>query len=649
MASNKLYTDLDLSGNKLLNVPGLTDVNGVFIGSAATPTPTIVVLSSATETALRNAITAASGPTTIMWSGTINLTSDLNLQGKTGLTLNCYGSGSLIRSDSPTMVVIKGNIKDCALRGINFSNTSTGSGGSMVLINQEGPVDGLHIEHSTFVNTGTGNNAISSNSSGGANDEYITSHKNVYVRYNKFGGAVMPGAGISRMAIELKNHSADGPGPIQWCERIFIDYNEIYNTGTGDADGFGISLSGLFRYSSTSHNVIVDAKRYSIESVLVCDSVIEDNDVTDIVNTSNGISLSNGYKAANALPAGSNRKMKVRNNRINVKGRAILSYYVSNSEFTANRCKSQQRNEWIGDENTIQNNRFDVYNDWNALYFANSSKNRIINNEAATYYHGSGVYTSSVIFFDTNANNSYVRTNTLTRPAGSYNVHIEQASGVSNDIGVAAGSATNTLNAYLIGDAPQYTRHVQTLRGIGSTIQYETESGTYMQINNTNSGITSGLLSLYPIAIPTQSVLTGAMMFVTNAPNFTASTGSTFSLYSYNTSTATYTLVGRTAPNTSLFKPTKASFVTANFESPITTQAGVIYFLGYIYNQDTQSAAPQIAGYTAIVGGNNEDRARLPGTSTYLSATLFASLPPATITFSQIAGAAAPRPWMAVY
>jgi len=207
--------------------------------------------------------------------------------------------------------------------------------------------------------------------------------------------------------------------------------------------------------------------------------------------------------------------------------------------------------------------------------------------------------------------------------------------------GSASTSVTSTTS--------QYTRHVQTLRGIGSTIQYETESGTYMQINNTNSGITSGLLSLYPIAIPTQSVLTGAMMFVTNAPNFTASTGSTFSLYSYNTSTATYTLVGRTAPNTSLFKPTKASFVTANFESPITTQAGGIYFLGYIYNQDTQSAAPQIAGYTAIVGGNNEDRARLPGTSTYLSATLFASLPPATITFSQIAGAAAPRPWMAVY
>lgn len=418
------------------------------------PVYKLVTLATANESNLRAAIAAATTPTTITWSGVITLTADLELQNKSYLQLNCFCQGGLSRSNSSSMIIIRGGLVNCAIRGIDFVNTNTTvSNGSLIRFNEQGIVDGLHIESNSFLNTGTDNNAISSNSSGGANDQFITSHKNVHIKRNKFGGNVGTGSGISRMAIEVVNHSADGAGPVQVCEGFYIEHNEIYKCGTGSADGFGISVSGLFRTGRIADNTIIDAKKYSLEGVALCDFVIERNVVTDIDNSSNGLSLSNGYKAAGQWPDGTMERVIVRDNTFNVKGRAILSYYYNNCQFTRNYGRCGQRCEWIGDDNTITKNKFDVWNDWNAMYFASSSRNRIVDNKAQTYYHGNGIYTSSVIFFDSNANSNYVRTNTLTRPSGSYNVHIEQASGLSNDIGAAFQSATNTLNAYVTSDA----------------------------------------------------------------------------------------------------------------------------------------------------------------------------------------------------
>lgn len=430
------------------DVGGDAIIDALKVGSIVTLAPTKVTIAP-TQAALFAAIAAATTPTVITWTGVIPLTADLELRYKSNLELNCYNQGGLSRADSPSMVIIRGDLVNCAIRGIDFTNTNTsGSNGSIIRFNEQGPVDGLYIESNTFLNAGTDNNAISANSSGGASDQFITSHKNVHIKRNKFGGNVGTGSGISRMAIEVTNHSADGAGPVQFCEGFYIEHNEIYKCGTGSNDGFGISVSGLFRKGRVADNVIVDAKRYSLEGVAISDFVIERNVVIDIDNTSNGLSLSNGYKGAGAWPDGTMERVIVKDNTFDVKGRAIMAYYFNNCQFTSNTGTSLQRNEFIGNEYTLTNNTFVVTNDWNALYFAKSSRNRLVGNKCTTVYHGGGVYTSSVIFFDTDANNSYLRKNILTRPSGSYNVHIEQASGVSNDTGAAAGSATNTVNTY---------------------------------------------------------------------------------------------------------------------------------------------------------------------------------------------------------
>ncbi|QJD79563.1 right-handed parallel beta-helix repeat-containing protein [Spirosoma rhododendri] len=449
-AASALRASLSQAGILSLGAGGgVRFADGSTQTTAAGTAAPISVTIAASETALLNAIAAATVPTVVSWTGVITQTQTIVINNKTELYLDCYGKGGLSRSNSPDQILVNGNNKNVGFRGIAFVNTNTtGTNGAQIRINEQGPEDGIFIEDNTFLNAGTNNNSIASNASGGAQDQFITSHKRFYIRRNTFGGSVGSGTGISRMAIELLNHSADGPGPIQYCEEFVIEDNKIYKPGTGSDDGFGISLSGLIRKSRIKGNTVIDAERYSIEIVLGANILVEDNTVIDIDNSSVGISISNGYKAENAIPAGANQNIIVNRNRINVKQRAILAYYVSNSIYTRNIFKSQQRNEFIGNENVFANNTIDVYNDWNALYFARSSRNKIVDNTATTYYHGNGIYTSSVIFFDAGSNDSYVRLNTLTRPTNSYNVHIEQASGTSNDTGAGFQSATNTLNTY---------------------------------------------------------------------------------------------------------------------------------------------------------------------------------------------------------
>lgn len=440
--TNAARAALDLTGDAVID--GNLKVTSVIPLAAQT------VTISPTQAALLAAIAAATKPTIITWTGVITLTSDIELQNKSNLELNCYCRGGLTRANSPNMVIIRGGINNCAIRGIDFVNTNTSAtDGSLIRFNEQGVVDGLYIESNTFLNAGTNNNAISSNSSGGANNEYITTHRNIYIRRNKFGGNVGSGTGISRMAIELVNHSADGAGPVQFCDGIYIEHNEIYKCGTGSDDGFGISLSGLFRKGRVAHNVIVDAKKYSLEGVAICDIVYEGNLVVDIDNTSNGISLSNGYKAAGAWPDGTMERVVVKDNVFDVKGRAILSYYYNNCQFTNNTGVSWLKSDFIGNENTFIKNKLTVLKDWNAMHFEQSSRNRLVANELTTTAYNNGTYTSSVIFFDTGSNNSYLRKNILTRPTGSYNVHIEQKDGVSNDTGAAFQSSTNTVNTYI--------------------------------------------------------------------------------------------------------------------------------------------------------------------------------------------------------
>lgn len=441
-----------------LKTPEVEFADGTKMTTAttATTTPDPVTVSVGTENELLSAIANASVSTIISWSVVITQTQDINIQNKNGLKLRCFGKGGLTRNGSSSQLFLRGGNKDTEISGINFINTNTTqSNGSIIRCNEQGFQDGLLIEGCTFQNTGNENNAISFNSSGGAQDQFITFHRRVSIIRNKFGGVPGSGEGISRMAIEGLNHSADGPGPIQYSDYWVIQDNEIYKTGTGSLDGFGMSLSGLFRHYLVKGNLVVDAERYSYEGVLTSDGTWEDNTAYSILNDANGITLSNGYKAPANIPTGANERIVVQRNHLEVRGKPILSYFVNNSMFVRNVTKGTQRSDWVGNGNTIHKNTFEVSNDWVAMYFEQSSNNRVTNNTAQTLKRNDpntgqpGTYTSSVMYFNNGSNNSYIRGNTLIRPAGSLNVHIEQVSGTSNDIGAASGSATNTVNIFV--------------------------------------------------------------------------------------------------------------------------------------------------------------------------------------------------------
>lgn len=193
-----------------------------------------------------------------------------------------------------------------------------------------------------------------------------------------------------------------------------------------------------------------------------------------------------------------------------------------------------------------------------------------------------------------------------------------------------------------------YSRHVQSLRSAGATIQAETDAGTHMQINNTTTGLperTQGFL----ITLPVGATINGAMMQITNVPAYTATQGGTFQIYATTPGSLTLTRVAISAQNFSLFKPSAAGgFITAAFTSPFVPQAGVAYYLSYTYYQDNQTTAPQFAGYSSV-NGNNEIRNKLPGMSFYTTWSTTDFNAPATIQFSQLQGAQFTRPWMATY
>lgn len=299
-------------------------------GSSGFPAQLGTLVSGTTGAALQAAINAASAGATLV------LANDIDVSGGTveinkKITLITYNGSGLNGGTGNVMLLKIYNCDGVKLLNLKFTTSYAGGGFQygMVTINEQGPVTNLTINNCEFTAPTAANgstyNAITGNAWSSGNSVV---HSNWTITNNYAHD-------LNRMFIELNNNGSDGA--VRYTN-LNISHNRILHTGLVDPyDGMGISLSGRMDQVKVNDNTIDDYKGYGIEFVQISGFEAVGNNLTTTktfvrnngTEGSNGYNLTDGGATDGGTPGRGSRKGNITGGYVNVPGKGIVAYYVS--------------------------------------------------------------------------------------------------------------------------------------------------------------------------------------------------------------------------------------------------------------------------------------------------------------------------------
>lgn len=155
---------------------------------------------------------------------------------------------------------------------------------------------------------------------------------------------------------------------------------------------------------------------------------------------------------------------------------------------------------------------------------------------------------------------------------------------------------------------------------MGSTMFAETV-GVRMPMAGTAQTLTDNTIrfSAVYVARP-RATCTGVSFFRRTSGVFVADQTNALALYSYNSSNGELTKIAETANDSTIWSGAANVFANIPWTTPVSNLAAGLYFVGALYNNSSQTTAPQIAGAANL---GNTAQAQLPGATN--SARLYAS------------------------
>lgn len=159
---------------------------------------------------------------------------------------------------------------------------------------------------------------------------------------------------------------------------------------------------------------------------------------------------------------------------------------------------------------------------------------------------------------------------------------------LSTDAGQAAfaGTDSNTFVPFSPGDT------LAVAQALGSAIKAHTVGGSYTDTPSSASvTLTDGRFMFAPVWLSKRSTITGVAFLPATVGNFVGDAENAVGLYSY--AAGTITLISKTANNEAFWKNSTGTFVQVPLAAPQTLAAG-LYFVGTLYNNSAQTAAPTV-------------------------------------------------------
>lgn len=226
-----------------------------------------VKVNAFTSAAIQSAINATSAGDIVLPNGTYILSSPISLINKSRVRLISAGGavlqgalGSLLEIGGTT----PGSLSKCAILGLEFISTATGSGNGLIAMYENAAIDGLTISDNTFSCPTCNTNAISGNTysaitDGGSGSGNV--FRNLIITDNR-------GTDIGRMFYEQLNHGwNDGDLSTYRYFNINFSGNQARNLGVfaNDNDGMMFSFSGLGRNVVANHNQAENPAKYAMK------------------------------------------------------------------------------------------------------------------------------------------------------------------------------------------------------------------------------------------------------------------------------------------------------------------------------------------------------------------------------------------------
>lgn len=122
-----------------------------------------------------------------------------------------------------------------------------------------------------------------------------------------------------------------------------------------------------------------------------------------------------------------------------------------------------------------------------------------------------------------------------------------------------------------------------------------TVTGIDLQNCSAASNLSDGAARYMPVYLAQGQTITGVTVFVRTQGSYTGDNNNKVALYSY--SGGTMTKVAESTNNSSLWTGTANAFQNIAFSSTYSASPG-LYFIGFLYNNSTQTTAPALAGQT---------------------------------------------------
>ncbi|CAB4178072.1 hypothetical protein UFOVP1015_34 [uncultured Caudovirales phage] len=163
----------------------------------------------------------------------------------------------------------------------------------------------------------------------------------------------------------------------------------------------------------------------------------------------------------------------------------------------------------------------------------------------------------------------------------------------ANDNSTKVATTAYVENAFAVVAVSENV--IRTYQALGSNIIAEACGFPYGKITTSATALTDGQITFIALDyFQTARTVTGVLWYQSVLGNYTADNNNKIGLFSY--SGGTLTLVASCANDGTLWKTFASNTVGSKaFSSPYSAAAGQ-YFVGYIYNQNTQITQPQLAG-----------------------------------------------------